>query len=151
MLTELASLKELYPPVNALDVVEDPISEACSNIALSWLSACVESHARCKGFSENEIPTRLIYVGATDGLQRPRLEIMPANSQETLYVTLSHCWGDPSHITRLTNGNMAELMKEIDEVALSKSFQDAINITRALNVDYLWIDALCIIQDSPED
>jgi hypothetical protein len=151
MLTKLANLKELSPPVNALDVVEDPISEACSNVARSWLSACVGSHARCKQLSGNEIPTRLIDVGATDGSQRPRLEKIAANSQGIPYVTLSHCWGDPSHITRLTKGNIAELMEEIDEVALSKSFQDAINITRALDIRYLWIDALCIIQDSAED
>jgi hypothetical protein len=154
MLTELANLKELSPPVNALDVVEDPISEACSNVARSWLSACVESHARCKQLSEvsgNEIPTRLIYVGATDGSQKPRLKKMEENSQGIPYVTLSHCWGDPSRITKLTKGNIAELMGGIDEGALSKSFQDAISITRALNIQYLWIDALCIIQDSAED
>jgi Heterokaryon incompatibility protein (HET) len=140
MLTKIANLKELSPPVIALDVVEDPISEACTKVARSWLSACVESHARCKELSENETPTRLIDVGATDGSQRPRLKVMTANSQGTLYVTLSHCWGDPSHITKLIKGNIAELMEEIDEVALSRSFQDAINITRSLNIRYLWIE-----------
>jgi hypothetical protein len=32
-----------------------------------------------------------------------------------------------------------------------KTFQDAIRICRALKVDYLWIDSICIIQDSKED
>lgn len=33
---------------------------------------------------------------------------------------------------------------------LPRSFQDAIRITQALGVQYIWIDSLCIIQDSPE-
>lgn len=47
--------------------------------------------------------------------------------------------------------NLAKLMNDIDESAISKSFQDAITITRGLNIKYLWIDALCIIQDSAAD
>lgn len=42
-------------------------------------------------------------------------------------------------------------MRTIDETTLSKSFQDAITIARCLHIRYLWIDALCIIQDSNED
>jgi hypothetical protein len=30
-------------------------------------------------------------------------------------------------------------------------FQDAISVTRALGIRYLWIDALCILQDSVKD
>jgi hypothetical protein len=34
---------------------------------------------------------------------------------------------------------------------LPRTFRDAVRIGRALGVQYLWIDALCIQQDSPED
>jgi hypothetical protein len=34
---------------------------------------------------------------------------------------------------------------------LSKSLQDAILLTRALGIQYIWIDSLCIIQDCDED
>jgi hypothetical protein len=34
---------------------------------------------------------------------------------------------------------------------LSKTFQDALFLTRHFGVRYIWIDALCIIQDSEED
>ncbi|PMD47126.1 hypothetical protein L207DRAFT_575925 [Hyaloscypha variabilis F] len=36
-------------------------------------------------------------------------------------------------------------------MVLSKTFQDAIIITRSLSVRYLWIDSLCIIQDDEHD
>ncbi|KAL9032058.1 MAG: hypothetical protein Q9214_008126, partial [Letrouitia sp. 1 TL-2023] len=34
---------------------------------------------------------------------------------------------------------------------LPKTFRDAIQVTRKLHIRWLWIDSLCIIQDSPED
>jgi hypothetical protein len=68
-----------------------------------------------------------------------------------LYCALSHCWGGASDILILKKSNIEELMVKIDSAALAKSFQDAITIAHALGIEYLWIDCLCIIQDSKED
>ena len=133
-------------------MVEDPKSESCSSLVRSWLSECVGSHGRCERVSGNVIPTRLIDVGTIDGLKRPHLHRTVSDDQKIPYMTLSHCWGpDDSKISRLTESNLEKMVDEIDESTLSKSFQDAITITRGLNIRYLWIDALCIIQDSAED
>lgn len=43
------------------------------------------------------------------------------------------------------------MMKNIPEDDLTQTFRDAIKITRALGIEYIWIDSLCIIQDSPSD
>jgi hypothetical protein len=34
---------------------------------------------------------------------------------------------------------------------LPKTFRDAVSVTRALNIRYIWIDSLCIVQDDLED
>ncbi|KAB8226122.1 heterokaryon incompatibility protein-domain-containing protein [Aspergillus novoparasiticus] len=68
------------------------------------------------------------------------------------YMTLSHCWGkrlDTNAIT--TRGNLSSRMKEIKLDDLPANFWDAVSITRRLGIRYLWIDALCIIQDSQDD
>ncbi|KAE8361379.1 heterokaryon incompatibility protein-domain-containing protein [Aspergillus caelatus] len=68
------------------------------------------------------------------------------------YMTLSHCWGqklDTNAIT--TRGNLSSRMKGIKLDDLPANFRDAISITRRLGIQYLWIDALCIIQDSQAD
>ncbi|KAF2996915.1 hypothetical protein E8E13_005939 [Curvularia kusanoi] len=39
----------------------------------------------------------------------------------------------------------------IDFTSLPKNFQDAVTVTRGLGVKYLWIDALCIVQDDMDD
>jgi hypothetical protein len=46
---------------------------------------------------------------------------------------------------------MEDFRDKIPKEAISKTFQDAIIITREFGIDYLWIDSLCIVQDDSED
>jgi hypothetical protein len=66
------------------------------------------------------------------------------------YTTLSHCWGT-KHIAITTKATLEQRKLEVQWPQLSRTFQDAINITRALGIRYIWIDSLCIIQDDKED
>lgn len=65
-------------------------------------------------------------------------------------MTLSHYWGK-IEIFRLLVGNMKELLKQVPLPELPNVFREAIEFTRHLGIQYLWIDSLCIIQDSPKD
>jgi hypothetical protein len=47
--------------------------------------------------------------------------------------------------------NEASLASSVPLDELPKTFQDAIQITKCLGIRYLWIDSLCIIQDSTQD
>ncbi|KAH8591985.1 heterokaryon incompatibility protein-domain-containing protein, partial [Bisporella sp. PMI_857] len=66
------------------------------------------------------------------------------------YVTLSHCWGT-SQFYKLTASTFIELTEGIEKARLPQTFQDAINVAKALGVKLIWIDSLCIFQDSAED
>jgi hypothetical protein len=66
------------------------------------------------------------------------------------YFALSHCWG-LKPIIRLLSISIDQYYEKVDFAALSKTFQDAVTVTRKLGFSLLWIDSLCIIQDSPED
>src|SRR5437763_4194632 len=65
------------------------------------------------------------------------------------YATLSHRWGDQS-FPRLVDGTREALKDEIRLEMLPPTWIDAISFTRTLGLRYLWIDALCILQESPE-
>ncbi|OAL46357.1 HET-domain-containing protein [Pyrenochaeta sp. DS3sAY3a] len=52
---------------------------------------------------------------------------------------------------KTTLENVDQHLKFIDIADLPATFQDAVLITQKLGHQYLWIDSLCIIQDSPED
>ncbi|ORY18945.1 heterokaryon incompatibility protein-domain-containing protein [Clohesyomyces aquaticus] len=47
--------------------------------------------------------------------------------------------------------NLSEYLTNVSFFSLPKTFQDAVVVTRRLGVRFLWIDVLCIIQDSEED
>jgi hypothetical protein len=66
------------------------------------------------------------------------------------YLSLSHCWGSALFL-KLTLQNIESLKVDFSPSILPKTFRDAIVITQKLGVKYLWIDSLCIIQDSMED
>ncbi|KAK8084688.1 hypothetical protein PG997_005959 [Apiospora hydei] len=63
---------------------------------------------------------------------------------------MSHCWGTQMPL-RLLSSNIADFQSGIPADQLSRSFQDAIQVLEWLGLSYIWIDSLCIIQDSPED
>lgn len=69
---------------------------------------------------------------------------------EDQYLALSHCWGGLK-ILRLLTTNLDDMKVGVDITALSPTFQDALTITRKLGYKFIWIDSLCIIQDSEED
>lgn len=94
------------------------------------------------------MPTRVIDVGPADGSLQPRLH--PTGAEVGQWATLSHCWGKTVTI-KLTSHTFEERLRGIPMAEMPRNFRDAIVVTRMLGIRYLWIDSLCIIQDSSED
>jgi hypothetical protein len=103
------------------------------------------AHKQCLTRGQAKAPTRLIDVA--DG--RIRLDASPTQSQP--YIALSHCWGSITGLPKATKSNLGLLQKEIKWTDLTKTFQDAIVLTRRLGFRYIWIDSLCIVQDDESD
>lgn len=116
------------------------------DLAKEWVSGCLISHPECQVERQYRYPSRLLYI-AKDPLQ---LVITTGWTTRPWYATLSHCWGT-SQFDRLETTNLDELRCAVPSRFLSKTFFDAVQITRAVGFMYLWIDSLCIIQDSQED
>jgi hypothetical protein len=113
----------------------------------SWMNDCMEMHDTCNAIKQNGYaPTRLIDIGSTD--TAPSLVESYGRSVE--YVALSHCWGGSLPL-RTTMANFHDHLDAVPWKALPPTFQDAVKVTRSMGYQYLWIDCLCIIQDSEED
>lgn len=97
--------------------------------------------------AERRLPTRLVDVSNANLL---RVVDTRHLSAETIYFTLSHRWSSIP-IASLTTKTYDAFYKEIPVSSISKTFKEAIEFTRMLRVQYLWIDSLCIIQDSRQD
>ena len=50
-----------------------------------------------------------------------------------------------------TTANLESRCRNIDETALPRTIEEAVQVTRLLGLRWLWIDGLCILQDSTED
>jgi len=142
------------------DPLADSLSWSCLEIprhsneslplAKLWLEHYEANHMFCGTSLSTEysfLPTRLIYVG-DETLRLCLTATLPP--LESVRYALSHCWGSLD-IIRLTTNNQVAFQREIPASALCKTFRDAIEITKALGLNYLWLDSLCIVQDDPED
>ena len=145
------------------DFSESTGSEKSLLLAHKWLEECCNTHDFCSSNgidapSKNSkipyiwrpwYPTRLLDVG----LPSPS-HIRLIHSRDTLldgpYVALSHCWGGKIPL-RLLESNITALQTSIALNDLPRTFADAVTVARKLEVRYLWIDSLCIIQDSTDD
>lgn len=92
-------------------------------------------------------------VGAENIADYLKLKVNNDKTQSGQWVAFSHCWGKPTKHTRflLTTENEARLKAKLTFEQLPASIQDAIVVTRKLRIRYLWIDTLCIQQDSEDD
>ncbi|KAF8849325.1 HET-domain-containing protein, partial [Acephala macrosclerotiorum] len=120
----------------------DPIDRA-----KQWLAACTQDHPLCKSADSMRLPTRLLFLPDD---QTVRLAETANLAGHVAYATLSHCWGGLDFL-KLTTGELESFKNSIPIHLLTRTFQDAIHVTRNLGLQYLWIDSLCIIQDSTQD
>lgn len=92
------------------------------------------------------LPDRVIDCS---NLDRPYLVITGGNRRGR-YIALSYIWGGPQPLT--TTQNIATYVKYGLEIFnFPKTICEAILATNRLGIRFLWIDALCILQDSDED
>ena len=120
------------------------------NMLGQWLQNCESKHQSACEPIVGQMPTRLIQVGGVDD-KAPRLVLTSQRLVHRLrYATLSHCWGARLPLRTLTS-NIDEFSIHIPYSSIPKSFTDAIAITQSLSIPYLWIDALCIVQDDTEE
>lgn len=119
-----------------------------------WLDRCVQTHTSCNYKPPgNFIPSRLLELRTKGGGKVFRVIERDQFEPGRRYITLSHCWGsDTSDSRLLLLMNTAQSLREDQPLSLlPRTFRDAFTIIERLNVRYLWIDRLCIFQDSQDD
>ncbi|KAI0022818.1 HET-domain-containing protein [Xylariomycetidae sp. FL0641] len=132
----------------------DPGSLQQTKVLREWLRNCDEAHQCHHPSSRNrqqKLPTRLIYVGKNSSSNLRLVETEGLSFVK--YIALSHRWG---HVPDLLDFSTSRLNFEERKVGiefgkLPRTFRDAVKVTRSLEVEYLWIDSLCVIQKDQHD
>ncbi|KAI0861262.1 HET-domain-containing protein [Xylaria cubensis] len=113
----------------------------------NWVDDCRETHEYCKDQLSTVLPTRVLDVARQEDSV---FLYEPEETQKGSYVALSHVWGGEVPI-RTTIEKLSLFKDGIHLDSLPQTFRDAVFMTRLLKCRYLWVDSLCIIQDSRED
>ena len=121
----------------------DVNSEKTYRLVRDWIQACDHDHSGCVSLTESLLPTRVIDVTSDN----PRLVMSQGRAS---YAVLSYCWGMAQALTTTTT-TLDQHILGISMNGLPQTIQDAIEVTRRLKLRYLWVDSLCILQDSEDD
>jgi len=116
-----------------------------------WVKLCESKHrGKCLsavGWSDNErLPNSLRVVDVI----KMALVRAPPNCR---YVALSYVWGGCGKEYWTSNANLTSRSKPagLDVSIIPETILDAIRLVQRMGEQYLWVDALCIIQDSRDD
>ncbi|KAE9371668.1 HET-domain-containing protein [Stipitochalara longipes BDJ] len=109
------------------------------------LENCIRTHRNCPS-AVQKLPKRVITLDPYSS----NIRLKETANGYGQYVALSYCWGQKGNILTTTE-NIEEMMTDISLDTLPKTIREAVQITRLLGIENLWVDSLCIIQDSKDD
>ncbi|KAI1803147.1 HET-domain-containing protein [Daldinia bambusicola] len=160
-LKTVSLVKTLQSTEDALnyDIPDSTGSPQTWSMVSKWMETCLQNHSSCSKKSEikDYMPTRLLKINyAHDSyLQHPpTFQLISRNEDfQGSYAAMSYRWGEKplDKTLRLLKLTSAWLEKPNPIHCLPKTFRDAMHIAHRFGVEYLWIDRLCIYQDSCED
>lgn len=125
------------------------------SLGATWLHDCESNHgSHCSEqvWSSSVQPPpslRVIDVQSLSVINVPNLH-------ELRFVALSYVWGNPGIETlKLSSSNIGKLSRKNGLLEffqwIPRTIKDAIDVVKAIGERYLWVDALCIVQDVDDD
>ncbi|KAF3036362.1 hypothetical protein E8E11_002475 [Didymella keratinophila] len=132
-------------------ISSQPLQDAGLPTIRDLLKICLSSHSKCRQPESTTLPRRILDV-LGDDKKSVRLHESEFNSAENRYeygeyIAFSHIWGVAKGLPKTTIQTVQSHKKGIPWTTLPRALQEAIVLTRALGFRYLWIDALCLVQD----
>ena len=137
------------------DLYHSPVSDGSLVLMKGWIDDCQHRHQLCMETPQQiGRPKRLLQcLSKSDGFVR-----LVETTQRCDYIALSYCWGnveDPLTTRQETTNGVPPTLERhqlgIPDESLQPLHQEVVALARGLGIGYLWIDALCIIQDSTKD
>lgn len=112
---------------------------------------CTNTHKTCLQPPDQFVPRRLLEIPVDRTSLRVRI-VETRDISTAQWCALSYCWGGlPKERAVQGDFDNAKREKMIDIKSLPKTILDAILVAYELKIPFLWVDALCILQNDPED
>ncbi|KAI1124103.1 heterokaryon incompatibility protein [Nemania abortiva] len=129
---------------SSIEHIEDGSSLSIPMIR-SWLQSCEEGHARCNTLvaGENRSISRLLVIDVES--------MCLVEAEEPRYFALSYVWGTAKVLMTLKeNFNELKISGALERYGekVPRLIRDVILFMQKLGERYIWVDSLCIVQDS---
>ncbi|KAF6824864.1 hypothetical protein CPLU01_10630 [Colletotrichum plurivorum] len=136
-------------PETKTDDQWSPIRYRPWNAVREDISRCSSSHSCNRSSSSGYLPTRVLDIS---NYSRGMIKLVEPGSglPDRRYVAVSYCWGKSNTFTT-TQSTIGDRKRGFSVADMPLTLRDAVAITHDLGLRYVWIDALCIVQDSEED
>ncbi|KIW06868.1 uncharacterized protein PV09_02544 [Verruconis gallopava] len=114
-----------------------------------WIMNCSQNHdGECQKEAWPALPARVLDL---ESVNQGVVRVKVTNGECERYACASYRWGVEAPIT-LTTGNAEECEKNgISLNILPRTIVDVVHVCVNLGLRYLWVDSLCIHQDSERD
>jgi serine/threonine protein kinase len=140
----------VQPHVQGESLVQASVSLSSARL---WLEECSHTHDACRHQLSSDakiLPTRLVDISSAfrdDSYVR----IVDSTSLEpsTDYVALSDVWSRSQPL--LSSETQSTFYTQLPLQTQPRKFQDALSVAQSLGYSYMWIDSLCVLQDSEQD
>lgn len=127
-------------------IPNDPKCPKSMQFILDCLHQCKANHGcNAKKSGPKVLPSRIVRIGEIP----EDLRVKMYQLSDGPYIAISHCWGDNISL-QLRSASQA-LFDKTDHHLLPRTFADAVFLTFHFGYRNLWIDCLCICQDSKLD
>ncbi|EGR44987.1 uncharacterized protein TRIREDRAFT_69187 [Trichoderma reesei QM6a] len=159
---EMVGWESLFEPFDLVPLANDgaentmflgrKIDEARFDLELvkRWINNCAEWHGdECL----DSTPWQTLELGV------PFIRMVSLSDSKLIetscpppYVALSYVWGT-APVFKTSQSNIGGLMQQqgLPVASLPTSIRDAMTLAQELGFEYIWIDSICIIQDSGDD
>ncbi|KAM5343636.1 hypothetical protein ACJ41O_012173 [Fusarium nematophilum] len=127
--------------------LDDTRSDASLHRLQLLIQYCATEHKRCGNMETKPLPDRVLDLGNPES---PAIRLLETRNEKAFYACLSHRWGQVQPLKTILE-SIESHRRGISIDALPLTFRDAISVCRRLSIRYIWIDSLCIIQNSASD
>ena len=122
-----------------------------------WFTICKNTHVKSELPKSRNYGSEVTECQPTPSRVIPNFRLIDINERRVVlaeptqeYAALSYVWGNSKRLL-LRNANLEQLSKPgalaHDNDSVPRTFRDAVAVAAALHLQYLWIDAVCIVQD----
>lgn len=136
------TIAQVVPEVPDLDYIGGRIRR--------WQTECDLRHHSCGKSNDTDVPLPPRVLLILERGSQILVQLKDGAGQRDRYVALSYVWGGYGQFS-LTSESEQSLRAGVKPTVFAKTIREAIELTHALGFHHLWIDALCIKQDSPSD